>query len=372
MRVLLALLGAVVLAGTTSSVLRTLVIPRGLSSRLSSVVTRLVRWCFVQLADRFGSYEVRDRLLAPQAPVSVLTLLTTWLAAYLLGYALLQGGVSGQSVHAAFREAGSSFFTLGFASTDRSWPQVVDFVAGATGPVIIALQIAYLPTLYGAYNRRETDVTLLQSRAGEPAWGPELLARHQLVGIVDSLPGFYGQWERWAADVAESHANYPVLVDFRSPKPLRSWTVGLLAVLDSAAMYLATAPDRAPSEARLCLRMGFTCLRDVADSVGLTYDPDPRPEGELQLGFEEFQRAVRRLAEVNFPMERSAEAAWPHFRGWRVNYENIAYQLTTRVDAVPALWSGPRRRLVTAMAPNRPADRLPGSPAVSPPEHRVR
>src|SRR6202042_2948825 len=101
----------------------------------------------------------------------------------------------------------------------------------------------------------------LESRAGSPAWGPELLARHRLVGIVDQLPSLYADWERWAADVAESHTTYPVLIYFRSSRPLDSWVLSLLAILDSAALYLALAPSRAPSEARLCLRMGYTCLR---------------------------------------------------------------------------------------------------------------
>jgi hypothetical protein len=48
-------------------------------------------------------------------------------------------------------------------------PSVTDFLAAASGLVIVALQIAYLPTLYAAYNRRETEVTLLGPRAGSPA-----------------------------------------------------------------------------------------------------------------------------------------------------------------------------------------------------------
>ena len=66
-------------------------------------------------------------------------------------------------------------------------------------------------------------------------------------------------------------------------------------------------------------------------------------------------------------MERSAEEAWPHFRGWRVNYEPLAYELASRVDAVPALWSGPRRKLRAVMAPNRPPDRKPETPDVTHP-----
>ena len=121
------------------------------------------------------------------------------------------------------------------------------FVAAATGLVIVTLQIAYLPTLYAAFNRRETEVALLNARAGVPSWGPELLARtHYALGsgvsTIDTLPDLYAQWERWAADVAESHTTYLPLVRFRSPRPLSSWVTALLAVLDSAALFLALSP----------------------------------------------------------------------------------------------------------------------------------
>ena len=120
--------------------------------------------------------------------------------------------------------------------------------AAATGLVIVTLQIAYLPALYAAFNRRETEVALLNARAGVPSWGPELLARtHYALGsgvsTIDTLPDLYAQWERWAADVAESHTTYLPLVRFRSPRPLSSWVTALLAVLDSAALFLALSPE---------------------------------------------------------------------------------------------------------------------------------
>jgi len=207
--------------------------------------------------------------------------------------------------------------------------------------VIVALQIAYLPALYGSFNRREGLVSLLESRAGLPAWGPELLARHQLVGITDALPSLYTSWEEWSADVAESHTTYPVLLLFRSPEPWFSWLLGLLAVLDSAAMHLALSPSTASSQARLCLRMGFTLLNRIATTLGWVVDPDPNPEGPIELTFSEFERAVAMLESVGFPMERTAEEAWPDFRGWRVNYEYVAYRLADRITAPPAPWSGP-------------------------------
>src|ERR1017187_5599794 len=94
--------------------------------------------------------------------------------------------------------------------------------------------------------------TALSARAGVPSWGPELLARtHYALGsggsTIHTLPDLYAQWERWAADVAESHTTYLPLTRFRSPKPLSSWVTALLAVLDSAALYLALSPQKAPT-----------------------------------------------------------------------------------------------------------------------------
>jgi hypothetical protein len=175
---------------------------------------------------------------------------------------------------------------------------------------------------------------------------------------TDDLPEFYALWERWAADVAESHANYPVLVRFRSPQPLSSWLVGLLAVLDSAAMHLALCPSQERYETRACLRMGFTALRQIGVALALPVDFDPDPDHPIALTYDEFRQGVARLEEVGFPIERTPEDAWPHFRGWRINYESLAYALAAATDAVPALWSGPRRWESDAMPPKRPPSRI--------------
>src|SRR4051812_2302234 len=279
--------GLLVVLGTWSSVVRTLVVPRGLTSRLTAAVQSSVRVLFRSVAGRFSAYETKDRVLVAQGPAELIALLAVWVLLFLAGFDLMFTGSTGHAGFAAFRDSGSSVFTVGSYSAANALSTVVAFFAAATGLIVVALQIAYLPTLYGAFNRRETLVTMLQSRAGEPAWGPEVLARHQIVGTLDNLPTFYAEWERWAADVAESHTNYPVLITFRSPAPMRSWVVGLLAVLDSAAMHLALNPSARHSEARLCLRMGYTSLRDVCAAIGIAYDPDPLPDAPIALSYDD-------------------------------------------------------------------------------------
>jgi hypothetical protein len=358
---LLFAVGLVVVLVTAASVLFTIVLPREPRGfeRLSSAVNRVVQIIFLGLSRVARTYEGKDALLAPTAPVALIAQLMFWAVWFIVGYALMLEGTTHSLVSSLVQAAGA-VFTVGTIDLSGRANQAVDIAAGATWVVIVALQIAYLPALYGAFNRRESLVAMLESRAGVPAWGPELLARHQLVGIIDTLPAFYSAWEEWSADLAESHTTYPVMLLFRSPDPWFSWLVGLIAVLDGAAMHLATAPASASSQSRLCLRMGFTALNRMGKVLGWDIDPDPSPEGPIALTFEEFAEAVAMLEEVGFPMERSAEEAWPDFRGWRVNYETVAYRLADRLTAPPAPWTGNRRHLRSGpVAPRRPPQRSP-------------
>jgi hypothetical protein len=360
-RSLVLILGIVVLIGNAASVVRVLIVPRPPASGPTTWSTRAIRFGFRQFAGLTRSYVTKDRVLAFSEPVALLGLLATWLVISVIGFGLVVWGLNDLSIGAAFAQSGSSVFTLGFDTDRHTGGRAVDFVAAGTGMVLVALQIAYLPTLYGAYNRRETLVTLLESRAGAPAWGPEVLIRHQLVGLIDNLPGLFADWEQWSADVTESHTSYPSLLYFRSPRSHNSWVVSIIAVLDAAALSLALDPDGAPKEARMCVRMGFTCLRDIAQVSRINYDPDPSPDSDIELPRSEFDAAVERLDEVGYPITRSPDDAWAHFKGWRVNYESTGYALAQLVDAPPARWTGPRRLFHgESLEPARPVDRQPG------------
>ena len=364
LHVLAGVAGALIALGTWASIVATLVVPRRSRSRLNRVVDRLVDAVFRALSRRTKTYEMRDSRLAAQAPVALLVQLGSWLMLFGAAFTLLLWAVDDGSLGHAAAQAGSSLFTLGYSAPQGTRTTAVDYLAAASGLIVVALQVGYLPTLYGAFNRRETEVTMLTGRAGVPAWGPEILARTRF-GFAEGSQGaplndFYLSWERWAADVAESHTNYPVLTRFRSPEPYSSWLVGLVAVLDSAALWLAFSPEKAPSvEARLCLRMGFTALRAIAATTGLPVDHDPNPDDPIQLTYEEFLVGVDRMQTAAFAMERTPEQAWPHFRGWRINYEDVAYRLAVRLDAVPAPWTGTRRTSDLPMSPVRPANRVP-------------
>ncbi len=354
--------GIALLLADAAGVIRVLIVPRP-SRGLGTVTVRAVRAGFRWVTRFARTFQAKDRVLAVSEPVALVGLLFTWLAIAVVGFTLVNWGIAGRTFREAFIEAGSSVFTLGFLRGPGA-NEVVDFFAAGTGMVLVALQIAYLPTLYSSYNRRETFVTLLESRAGAPAWGPEILTRHFLVGMFDSLAGLFAEWERWAADVAESHTSYPSLLYLRSPRPANSWVVSLVAVMDSAALSLSVDPEGAPIEARMCLRMGFTCLRDIAQVTGIEFDPDPSPDDPIDLPRAEFDAAYDLLRQIGYPISRSSDDAWLHFRGWRINYEHVAYALAATLDAPPARWTGPRRLFHgESLAPVRPTDRQPrGAP----------
>jgi hypothetical protein len=360
-RVLAAVIGASIVAFTAWSVLVTLVVPRRVRSNIPRLVYIINRSVFHLLVDRTSSYEQRDRILAVQAPIQLIGQVIAWLALYELGFGLLMWPLVGDAgLGGAFKQAGSALCTLGYLVPRAGGVAALDSVAALTGVGTVALQIGYLPTLYAAFNRREALITMLDSRAGVPSWGPELLARTHYglgtgVSAVGELPALFEAWEQWSADVSESHSTYVPLVLFRSPRPMSSWVTAQLAVLDAAALYLALLPD-GPGliQARLCLRGGFTCLGNIARALRIPIPLDADPSDGISLTYDDFVRAIERLREVDFLVGRPLEDAWRDFAGWRVNYEAAAYALAWYSDAPPALWSGPRRQHEEAIAPLRP------------------
>jgi len=352
--------GALLVLTAWASAVGTLIVPRPVSSWLTRWVDKTVNGAFRMVSRHISDYRRRDRVLAAQAAAILLGQLAAWLGAAFVGFWLLLWPFEPRGLGAAFSATGSALFTLGFAVPAGGAPSAIVTAAGATGLVIVTLQIAYLPSLYAAFNRRETEVALLNARAGVPSWGPELLARtHYALGsgvsTLDTLPDLYARWEVWAADVAESHTTYLPLVRFRSPRPLSSWVTALLAVLDSAALFLALSPKAAPTvPARLCLRAGFLCFNQIAQAMGIKVPEEPDPHRGISLTYQEFLDAIDRMRALDFPIERDPAEAWVDFVGWRVNYEQAAYAVAADLYAVPALWSGERRPPMPAIPPIRP------------------
>jgi hypothetical protein len=361
LRVAALIVGVLVLGSTAVSLFTALVVPRATSSRAMRAVARSLGKATRRVLPHLPSYEVRDRVMAFVGPVAMIMLFVVWLVSIVLGFGLIMWWSSGESLGSAFQIAGSSVFTLGIVSSPGSGSRSIEIVAAGVGLLVVALEIAYLPALYAAFSTRETEVTLLATRAGTPAWGPEILARHRLLDSLNELPPLYIDWERWAAAVSESHTNYPALIWFRSPVSSRSWLLSLVAIMDSAALYHAVSPSQTPRQARLCLAMGMNCLRSMAGVLKIPFDADPIPTAGTRLTKEEFAQGFRRLEEVRFPLERDLNDAWRHFQGWRINYESIVDGLTTLIMPPPAPWLLPRPGLgVTAQPALR--NRTPDDP----------
>jgi hypothetical protein len=362
-RYVAAAVGVLLVITSANSVIGTLIVPRSVASRLTRHVDWLVNGLFVLITKPVRSFRRRDRILAAHAATILVAQIAAWLGMFFVGFSLMLWPLVHGGITEAFRIAGPGVWQIGnYDARGALEAFIVDFAAVA-GILTITLQIAYLPTLYSEFNRRENAVTLLNARAGVPSWGPELLARtHYALGTgistVDTLPQLYEEWESWAAEVGESHTTYLPLVRFRSPKPLSSWVTSLLAVLDSAALMLALNPSTAPVvPARLCLRAGFICFQDIARAMGFDIPADPDPQAGIGISYAEFLEAIERMRFVNFPIERedALPEAWTDFVGWRVNYESAAFAIAYAIDAVPALWSGPRRdKRHPAIPPIRP------------------
>jgi hypothetical protein len=358
---LAAVVGGALVIVAWASAIGTLIVPRRRSGWLTRWTDRIVNRAFIVAAAPVVDYRRRDRVRAAQGGTILIVQLVGWLGISFIGFTLLLWPFMTGGITQAFTIAGSSMTTLGLSEPTGTVPPAILFAAAASGLVIIAPQIAYLPALYAAYNRRETEVTLLSERASVLVWGPDLLAStHSWFGGIGPLAGLYAQWERWAVDVGESHSAYLPLVRFRSSRRHTSWVIALLAVLDSAALLVALSPGSAPLvPARLCVRSGSRCFTRIAWAMGLDVPEEPEepeepePGGGISLSYQEFLAAVAHLRAMDFPIERDPDDAWPDFVRWRANYERAAYAVAEAIDAVPAPWSGPRHHRIPPLRPQR-------------------
>lgn len=341
-RWLLTIIGVVFVLGTLGSAIRTVILPRGVQSSITRLVFRSVRVPLRWLAGERRSYEDRDRVMALYAPVGLVSLLFVWLILVTAGFTAVFAGIDGGSWADAYHLSGSSITTLGFAPADNTALRTVAFVEAAVGLFLVALIISYLPSLYSSFSRREAMVTTLATRAGSPPSAHEFLIRHHRIGWLDDLSDFWLRWERWFAEVEESHTSYPMLVFFRSPQPDHSWVTAAGAVLDSAALYAAMIKPGDGGPAAVCIRAGYLALRRIADFFGIAYDPDPAPDDPISVTRGEFDQMYDAFVETGFPCEVDRDQAWRDFAGWRVNYDTVLIQLAELVMAPYAQWSSDR------------------------------
>lgn len=342
--IFLFLAGAVIVLGTFASALQTLILPRGTHDLVTNFAFRASWLFFGPLMRLAKTYERKDRIMALYAPVSVMLVVVTWLGLVLLGYTLMYYANGVRPMSESFRLSGSSLLTLGFATVDTVWLHVLVFSEAAIGLGLVALLIAYLPTMYGAFSRREEAVNLLEVRAGSPPTAVEWLLRAQRNDMLGRMSHSLEPWENWFAEVEESHTSFLPLVFFRSPQPDRSWITAAGAVLDTAAMMMTVVDfpyDDMPL--RLTSRAGYLALRRIADLFGIEYIPEPVfPEDPISISREEFNEACAQLAEAGIPLYEDLDLAYEEFAGWRVNYDQPLISIAALIRAPYAPWSSDR------------------------------
>ncbi len=341
--VLAVLIGAAVVVVTIASAVSTVVVPRGVPVRLSLVVFLLMRRAF-SVPVRLSRHPQRaEHLLAHYAPLSLLALMGTWLVLVATGFTGIYWGLGVGTLIRSFEASGSAITTLGFVPLRTAPQQTAAFIEAALGLLVLALLVTYLPSMYAAFQRRESLVSLASMQAGTPASGIGLLVRFQQIRGFQALEEKV--WEPWTTgfvDIEESHTSLAALPFFRSPLPDRSWVTAAGAVLDAASLLASTVEGERQPGAELCIRAGYLCLRRVADQLDLAYPPDPRRGDPILVTREEWEEARRALAAAGAPVRADVEEAWLDFSGWRVNYDAVLVGLAGVVGAPPAPWSADR------------------------------
>jgi hypothetical protein len=211
------------------------------------------------------------------------------------------------------------------------------------GLIMVALLIAYLPTMYAAFSRREQAVNMLEVRAGSPPSALEMLLRFNRIHGLDKLADYWRTWEGWFADIEESHSTLAALVFFRSPRPEASWVTAAGTVLDAASLTLSAVDVPYEPSAALCNRAGYLALHEITHSFDIQLPHSPHfPDDPISISRAEFDEALTQLAAAGLPIKSDREQAWKDFAGWRVNYDRALIELCKLVMAPFAPWSSDR------------------------------
>ena len=324
------------------SVIRTFVLPRASSPIVTRVVFISLRWGFNLIARAARTYNVRDSVMSLFGPIGLLLLPGVWSVMILAAYTVMFHALGVSGFERAFEMSGSSLFTLGFVRPPDLATNSLAFLEAATGLTVLGLLIAYLPTIYSAFSRREVQVAQLEVRAGNPPSGVHLLVQSQRMERFHLLDDFWVTWQQWFTELEETHTSIGVLSFFRSPQGHRSWVTASGAVLDGASLRLAAVDMPFDPEAGICVRAGFFALRAIADYYGIPYDPDPHPGDPIAITKDEFLQACDELVEAGIPVRDDRDAAWFDFTGWRVNYDVPLVSLAGFIMTPYAPWSSDR------------------------------
>ena len=294
-----------------------------------------------------------DRLLGLFAPAATLTLLVAWLIGFIVGFGLILYALRDELQPASadlgttLYFAATSVLTLGFGDVvAQGGPaRIVVTLAAISGLGLVALVVTFLFSLYGSYQRRELQVVVLQAAAGAPPSAVALLETYAELDLVGRLPDLFRDWERWAAEVLDSHVAFPLLNFFRSSHDDLSWISALGTVLDAASLVLTTIDGPPRGEAKLFKRVGTHLVEDI-------YNFGFRTGMPASLDRADYEAACDRLREAGYRLE-PLDRAWPAFEMARATY-------ALRLEAMAAYWATPATSWlgdpVALRAPLHPSD----------------
>jgi len=276
----------------------------------------------------------RDQLLGLFAPAATILLLGAWLSGLILGYGLILFALRAelhpdpQDLGTALYFAASSILTLGFGDIVAvgALARIVVVAAAASGLGIVALVVTFLFSLFGSYQRREVSVVTLEATAGVPPSAVVLLESLARLALVTRLPEFFGEWERWAAEVLDSHVAYPLLGYFRSSHDNLSWISALGTVLDTASLVLTTIRDVPRGDAELVKRVGSHLVEDITN-LGF------RSGGSVGIDRPAFDTVYARLLDAGYQLV-PADEAWEAFSAARATY-------APGLEAMATYWAVP-------------------------------
>jgi hypothetical protein len=301
-----------------------------------------IRAVFDIRASRKETYLARDRIMALFGPVALTALTVTWIALVGGGYMLIYWALGVGSLSHALLLSGSSMFTLGFVTPGTVGYALLVFSQAGIGLLLAALLVSYLPTIYGAWSRRERAVATLEVRAGSPPSAWNLITRYSRIRGLQAADELWPMWEAWFVDIEETHASLTAIAFFRSPQPEWSWVNAAGVILDSAALFTAAVDVPRSSDRELCMRSGYIALRRIAKLFRIEFDPDPQPGDPISIRREEFDEVWKMLVDADVPMKSDIDQAWRDFAGWRVNYDRVLLSLAALTMAPEAPWISDR------------------------------
>ena len=352
LNILAVVAGLLVLWVVLLDALETVVLPRRVNRvfRLTAWYYRATWGPWAGLTKRIRSQGRREAVLGYFGPLSLIFLLALWAAGLIFGFALVQYGSGSHLVlsnaHPSFGlllyHSGETFFTLGYGDIvpDSGWPRFLAVLEAGMGFAFLGIVLGYLPTIYSAFSRREIEISLLDARAGSPPTAAELLRRYCQCPPHDSLDRIFHAWERWSAEVLESHLSYPVLSFFRSQHNNQSWLAALTTILDATALVIVGVDGIQSEQAKITFAIARHAAVDLSQVVIAKYDP-AFPD---RLPAQELARLRSALADKGLRLREGAEAE-AKLAALRAMYEPYVAALARSLLIPLPPWQHPERKL---------------------------